>query len=226
MSKGHLDSGGSGTDQSNQNVPLSAAGSGAQGTVVFPGESAGRLGDPCTVKGVDPIFAEKAPPLSLLFFFLTKKSNDFCWEAESASNTRCRGPSPSGLLTFVLLQGLLGGLQDGLVELVRELFRHEGLPRLALSVDAVRQRHGNVLGRGAPDVVEHAQALLAPRGLTRPGLLTAGGGWLLDALRRPELFQPPRLRGLRDVRQGGGNTHRLLRVQGGLLRGGFLRDRK
>jgi hypothetical protein len=72
MSKGHLDSGGSGTDQSNQHVPPSAAGFGAQATVVLPGESAGRLGDPCTVKGVDPIFAEKAPPLSLLFFFFKK----------------------------------------------------------------------------------------------------------------------------------------------------------
>ena len=66
MSKRHLDSGGSGTGQSNQNAPPRATGPGYQGTVVFPGESVGRLGKPCTVKGLDPIFAEIAPHLSLL----------------------------------------------------------------------------------------------------------------------------------------------------------------
>lgn len=188
MSKGHLDSGGSGMDQSNQNVPPSAAGSGDQGTVVFPGESVGRLGDPCTMKGVDPIFAKKAPPLSLLKGRALQKSQMTSARRQSLPLTPgAVRPSPSGLLTFVLLQGLLGRLQDGLMELVRELFRHKGLPRLALSVDAVRQRHGDVLGRRAPDVVEHAQGLLAPGGLTRPGLLSAGGGWLLDTLRGPEL---------------------------------------
>lgn len=85
------------------------------------------------------------------------------------------------LLTFVLLQGLLGGLQHGLVELMCKLFRHKGLPWLALPVDAVGQWHGNVLGCGAPDVMQHAQALLAPRGLTQSGLLATGRNRLLES---------------------------------------------
>lgn len=101
----------------------------------------------------------------------------------------------------MLLQSLLCGLQYGLVELMCKLFGHEGLPRLALPVDAVGQRHRNVLGRSAPEVMKHAQVLLAPRGLAQPGLLTAGRSWLLDSqeLLGPELFQSSGLHGLWDI---------------------------
>lgn len=87
------------------------------------------------------------------------------------------------------------------MELMCKLFCHEGFPRLALPIDAVGQRHRNVLGRSAPEIMKHAQVLLAPGGLTQPGLLTAGRRWLLDPqeLLRPELFQSPSLHGLWDI---------------------------
>lgn len=133
-------------------------------------------------------------------------------------------PRAGSRLTFVLLEGLLGGLQHRLVELMCKLLCHEGLPRLALPVDAVGQGHGNVLGGGAPDVMHHAQVLLAPRGLIQPGLLAAGRSQLLDSRQFlwPELLQSPRLCGLWDVRQGSSNTHRLFHIQRGWLRGWFF----
>lgn len=76
------------------------------------------------------------------------------------------------VLTFVFLQSLLGGLQDGLVELVSKLLGKERFPLLVLPVHTMGERNRDLFRQRAPDTVQEAEVLLDRVPVAQPGPLS------------------------------------------------------
>lgn len=76
----------------------------------------------------------------------------------------------------MFLQGFLGGLKNGLVELLGEFLRGEAVPRLGAPVDGVGAVFG-LQGEWRPQAVQQAGALLADGCLAGPPGLVWVDSW-------------------------------------------------